>query len=415
MFKFLKEKLKSAVNKFSKNVETEAEIAEEKEPKKKPKKEKPKKKPAKKEKKPKKKKKKESLIEKEEKVLKEEEKLAEKEEEIVEKEEEFLEEKKKEIKEEEKEDEELEKEIKGEGFFRKIFKRKDEGVVKKVAESITKIKLSKEKFNDLFWEIEVSLLENNVAVEVIEKIKADLAEELTTGKIIRKKVEDIIKDSIRKSIRELFAVGEIDLLKEAEKNRPLIIVMIGVNGSGKTTTMAKLAHFFKKHRYSVVMAAADTFRAAAIQQLEEHADNLNIKLIKHDYKSDPAAVAFDAVKHARAKKVDIVLIDSAGRLHSDDNLMQELKKLVRINNPHIKIFVGESITGNDCVEQAKIFNKMIGIYAIILAKADIDDKGVAAISVAHVTGKPILFLGTGQKYEDLEKFDAEKIMKTLEL
>ena len=294
-------------------------------------------------------------------------------------------------------------------------KEEKKGFFKKVSESFTKINLSEQKFEELFWDIEVTLLENNVAVEVIELIKKDLKEELTTDKVSRKNVEQIILDTLKLSLDKVLTVPEINLEKEIEKKKPYIIAVIGVNGSGKTTAIAKLTNYLKKQNYSVVIAAADTFRAAAIQQIEEHANKLDVKLIKHDYNSDPAAVAFDAVKHAEAKKIDVVLIDTAGRMHSNDNLMNELKKLIRVNKPDLKIFVGESITGNDCVEQARTYNAEIGIDAIILTKADIDEKGGAAISISHVTQKPILFIGTGQKYDDLEKFNKKRILESLGL
>ncbi|MFH1211892.1 MAG: signal recognition particle-docking protein FtsY [Candidatus Woesearchaeota archaeon] len=282
-------------------------------------------------------------------------------------------------------------------------------------DSFTKFNLSEEKFEELFWELEVMLLENNVAVEVIEKIKDDLKKDLTSGRISRKGVDEFIADSLRKSIEELFDVGEYDLLKHirAKKDGPFIIAFIGVNGSGKTTTMAKLAYSLQKSGLSVVFAAADTFRAAAIQQLGEHADKLGIKMIKHDYGSDPAAVAFDAVKHAKAKGIDVVLIDTAGRMHNNEDLMRELEKLIRVNNPDLKLFIGEAITGNDCVAQAEYFNSKVGIDAIILAKADIDEKGGAFISVSYVTKKPIIYIGTGQTYDDLKPFDKNIVMEGL--
>ena len=188
-----------------------------------------------------------------------------------------------------------------------------------------------------------------------------------------------------------------------------------INGSGKTTTIAKIAKLLQENRLKVVIAASDTFRAAAIHQLQEHADRLGVKLIKHDYGSDPAAVAFDAIKYAEAHGIDVVLIDTAGRLHSNVNLMAEMEKVARVAKPDLKIFVGESITGNDCVEQARSFNNAIGIDGIILAKADVDEKGGAAISVSYVTKKPILYLGTGQEYDDLEPFSAEAVVDSLGL
>jgi fused signal recognition particle receptor len=222
---------------------------------------------------------------------------------------------------------------------------------------------------------------------------------------------------LRESVKGLFIDNDLNIIDEIrkKKDKPYIISFIGVNGSGKTTSMAKLAYLLQKNNLSVVFAASDTFRAAAIQQLQEHADKLGVKMIRHDYESDPAAVAFDAIQHAKSKGIDVVLIDTAGRLHVNDNLMNELKKLIRVNKPDLKIFVGESITGNDCVEQAKLFNEVVGIDAIILAKADVDEKGGAAVSVSYVTKKPIIYLGTGQKYDDLQEFKPEIIIKNIGL
>ena len=188
---------------------------------------------------------------------------------------------------------------------------------------------------------------------------------------------------------------------------------MGINGGGKTTTIAKLANLLIKNDLKCVLVAGDTFRAASIQQLEEYANNLKVKLIKHDYNSDPAAVAFDGVKYAKSHSLDVVLIDTAGRQHSNKNLMEEMKKIVKVVRPDLKIFVGESITGNDAIEQVREFNKAISIDSIILSKADIDEKGGTAISITYVSGKPILYIGTGQEYNNLEKFDKEKIIKTI--
>ncbi len=290
------------------------------------------------------------------------------------------------------------------------------GFFGKLKDTFTKKTLSEEKFDELFWELEVTLLENNVAVEVIEKIKDDLRTELTSGKVNRMGIEDMILNRLRQSVEELFDVETFDLLKKIESSeKPYKICVIGVNGSGKTTTLAKLVHLFQKNKLSVVVAASDTFRAAAIDQLKEHTDKLGVKLISQGYEADPAAVAYDAIEHAKARNIDVVLIDTAGRLHSNTNLMAELEKVVRVSKPDLKLFVGESITGNDCVEQAKTFDKLVGIDALILSKADIDDKGGAALSVSYVTGKPIIYIGTGQKYDDLEEFNKKKIIKALGL
>jgi fused signal recognition particle receptor len=208
---------------------------------------------------------------------------------------------------------------------------------------------------------------------------------------------------------------KVDLLKKIKEKKPYVILLLGVNGAGKTTTIAKLCNLFQKNNLKCVLVAGDTFRAASIQQLEEHAKKLNVNVIKHDYGADPAAVAYDGIKHAEAKNIDVVLIDTAGRQHSNINLMDELKKIERVAKPDFKIFVGESITGNDIIEQVKQFNEAVKIDGIILSKLDVDNKGGAAISVSYVTGKPIIYFGSGQGYNDLEEFDKGKILKRLEI
>jgi len=292
---------------------------------------------------------------------------------------------------------------------------KKKGFFSFITEKITTKIISPEQFDELFWDLELAMLENNVAVEVIEKIKNDLKIELTQKPVPRARVEETVINALKKSIGELFDVEQIDLIKKAKEKKPFVICFVGVNGSGKTTSIAKVAHMLLQNKLSVVLAAADTFRAAAIDQLQLHADKLGVKLIKHDYGADAAAVAFDAVKHAEAKHKDVVLIDTAGRLHSDHNLVEEMKKIVRVSKPDMVIFVGESITGNDCVEQAKQFDAAVGISGIILAKADVDEKGGAAISVSYVTKKPILYMGTGQEYKDLEPFNKDKIIASMGL
>ncbi|MBN2368795.1 signal recognition particle-docking protein FtsY [Candidatus Woesearchaeota archaeon] len=479
MFGFLKKKLSEAIDKFTKKAEEEAEVVEEpveqkkepevpqykpekeKEKQEVPKKEKKKEEPAKKPVKGKKVTKKEEEVlkepikdvsdEKQEKTKDESEEVEEEAEELAEDIEENLVEEEKEPAEEEPEKPDKEPEKKG--FFAKIFGKKEEpkkevsavekpkeepvveeepveeteepvkeaepeekkGFLGKISDTFTKVSLSETKFEELFWDLEVSLLENNVAVEVIEKIKQDLVQDLVEKKIARNSLDTKVIESLRNSISGLFDVEQIDLIKEAKSKKPYVMVMIGINGTGKTTTLAKLIHFFKKNKLDTVVAASDTFRAAAIHQLEEHTNKLGVKLIKHDYDADPAAVAYDAVEHAKAKDKDIVMIDTAGRLHSNKNLMQELEKVIRVVKPDLKIFVGESIAGNDMVEQVKLFNESVGIDAIVLSKADIDEKGGAAISVSYITGKPILFLGTGQGYDDLVKFDKKKLLEQIGL
>lgn len=290
-----------------------------------------------------------------------------------------------------------------------------EGFFKRLTQKVRTKKISGIQFEEFFWELEVAMLENNVAVEAIEKIKDDLKRSLVEVPIRRGKIQETIFEALKNAITSLFKEQRFELIKRMEKKKPYIICFVGVNGSGKTTTIAKFGHMLKKQGKSVVLAAADTFRAAAIDQLEEHANKLGVRLIKHDYGSDPAAVAFDAIKHAEAKKEDVVLVDTAGRMHSNINLVDEMKKIVRVAKPDAIIFVGESITGNDCVEQARRFNEAIGIDGIVLAKADVDEKGGAAISTSYVTKKPIIYLGVGQGYDDLEEFDVDKLLRSIGL
>ena len=291
----------------------------------------------------------------------------------------------------------------------------DKGFFARIKQSIVTKKISKKQFDELFWDIELAMLENNVAVEVMEKIKSDLSEKLVDKPIPRKNIQETIIESLKESIVDLFNVPTFELSDKIKEKKPFVICFVGVNGSGKTTSIAKVAHLLKSKNLEVVLAAGDTFRAAAIDQLDLHAQKLGVKCIKHDYGSDSAAVAFDAIKHAEQKNKDVVLIDTAGRLHSNKNLMEELRKVIRVAKPDLTIFVGESITGNDCVEQAKQFGEVVPIDGIILSKADVDEKGGAAISVSYITKKPILFMGVGQEYKDLQVFDPKLVVEGLGL
>ncbi|MEM7824091.1 MAG: signal recognition particle-docking protein FtsY, partial [Candidatus Aenigmatarchaeota archaeon] len=205
----------------------------------------------------------------------------------------------------------------------------------------------------------------------------------------------------------------LDLLERIKTKKPFLIVFLGFNGSGKTTTIARVGHMFKQKGISCVFAAADTWRAAAIEQIEEHGQKLGIPVIKQKYGADPAAVIFDAVKHATAKGIQVVLADTAGRSHANLNLMDEMKKIIRVNKPDLKILVLDALTGNDIYEQCKLFNDAVGVDGLIITKADVYEKGGAALSAAWTIKKPLLFLGVGQEYDDLQQFDAEKIVASL--
>ena len=277
-------------------------------------------------------------------------------------------------------------------------------------DKLSKTELKGEKLDSTLWDFKLALLENDVALSVTDRICNEVKRSLQGVEV--KRFEDR-KKIVEKSLREilydiLITEREIDLLDLAEKKRearePLLIAFIGINGTGKTTTIGKVAHLLLKKGYSIVLAASDTYRTGSIEQLEGHAKRLGIRMVGHSYGADAAAVAFDAVSHAKAHGIDVVLIDTAGRMQTNRNLMEEMQKIVRVNKPDLTIFVGDALTGNDAVEQAKEFNKYVRIDASILTKIDADAKGGSAISIAYVTKRPIIFLGTGQYYDDLTPF-----------
>ena len=290
-------------------------------------------------------------------------------------------------------------------------KKKKIGIVTKAKTLILEreIVLDEKDLEEPLWDLEMALLESDVALPVAESIIDAIKEELVgVHRKIKADTTDIVETALRNALlsvmtKEMFDFDEFI----ADAPKPVNITFVGVNGTGKTTTIAKVAARLKENGHSVVIASGDTFRAGATEQIEKHAERLGVKLIKHQYGGDPAAVVYDAVQHATAQHRDVVLADTAGRLHTNVNLMDQLKKMCRVAPPDLVIFVDEAVAGNDAVERAREFNEVVPIGGNILTKVDMDSKGGAAISIAHVTGKPVLFLGIGQSYEDLKKFDAE--------
>ncbi len=285
------------------------------------------------------------------------------------------------------------------------------GFLESITKVITETKISGEHFDKIFSGLETELLQNNVSVAVIDKIKEKLKGDLVESSVKRGQVAEIVRSDLKDVIYSVLTTSEkINLAEKAKMiaatGRPAVFLFVGANGHGKTTTIAKVANYLNQNGVKCVFSASDTFRAASIEQLEEHAKKLGVRVVKQTYGSDPAAVAFDAIKHATANKIDCVLIDSAGRQHTNANLMDELKKLKRVAKPDITVFVGESIAGNDVVRQITDYNSAIGIDGIILTKVDVDDKGGAIVSAVQATGRPVLFLGVGQEYKDLVEFKA---------
>ncbi len=268
---------------------------------------------------------------------------------------------------------------------------------------------------DLLDDLELSLLESDVAMEVSTEVTQRLRTRLVGMKAPKNQVQEKVQEQMQAVLTEVMTSSSaFDFIARVKSvPKPAKILFVGPNGAGKTTTMAKLAHRFAENGMSVVLSASDTFRAAAIEQTEVHAKRLGVPVIKSAYGADPASVAFDAVRYAQAHKIDVVLIDSAGRQDTNTNLLDELKKINRVVKPDIKIYIGESIGGHALMDQIRTFHETIGIDGAILTKLDCDAKGGTAISLTHATGVPILFLGTGQRYEDLVPFDAAKVAQQI--
>jgi len=279
--------------------------------------------------------------------------------------------------------------------------------------------LKAEKLRPILEEFRLNLIENDVAVPVAYYITDELEKRLDGVQMKRLgDRKELVKDTLHEVLMEILTTKEeINLLENIEQKRqtkePYTILFVGINGTGKTTSIAKVAQFLMKNGYSVVLSGSDTYRAGSIEQLEEHAKRLGVRMIKHKYGADPAAVAYDAISHAQSRGVNVVLIDTAGRIQTDRNLMSELSKIKRVVNPDLTVLVVDALIGNDAVMQAEEFHKSVSIDGTILTKVDADVKGGASLSVAHVTGKPIIFIGVGQNYEDLEAFEPERFTQMI--
>ena len=271
---------------------------------------------------------------------------------------------------------------------------------------------------DILFELEMELLQADVAMEVATEVVESVKENLVGKKIKRSNdITEYTFYALRDAVEEIISIPGKSMTEMIEEKKaqgePLVVMFVGINGTGKTTTIGKLANYYLKKGYTPVIAASDTFRAGAIEQVTHHADNVGVKIIKHKKGSDPAAVAFDAVEHARAQGKELVLIDTAGRMQTNTNLMDEMKKIKRVSKPDLVIFVGDAITGNDATEQARKFNEAIDIDGVILTKADADSKGGSSLSIGYVIKKPIMFLGVGQGYDDIMEYDSQWMLNQL--
>ena len=291
--------------------------------------------------------------------------------------------------------------------------------VNNALQKISKSELGGKDLDKYLEEFKLDLIQNDVALPVAERI-CDYLKNKIQGTLIPRFTDrkSIVDAALRDSLKEIMSTAQdVDLIRLIEQKRaqnsPTIIAFLGVNGTGKTTSIAKVAKMLLKKGFTVIIACADTYRAGSIEQMEEHAQKIGVKTIKHTYGSDAAAVAFDAVNYARSHGTNVVLIDTAGRMQTNRNLLDEMKKIVRVANPDLKILVVDALTANDAAEQSKVFNDAVGVDAIILAKVDADARGGSAVSVTFTTGKPVIYAGVGQRYEDLVPFNSDFVVKNI--
>ena len=293
------------------------------------------------------------------------------------------------------------------------------GAFSSLAKAVSEKKLTEKDLDDSLYNFQLALMESDVGQDVVESVTGDLKKQLLGVSVERSKdLEGFVKEKLRGEVLSIFSqAGDVDVIQRVKdskaKGEPFKILFLGINGTGKTTTVAKFANYMKKNGFSVVIAAGDTHRAGAIEQVSEHADRIGAKVVAQRYGADPAAVARDGVLYAKSHYIDVVLIDSAGRMQTNQNLMEEMSKIVRVVTPDLKIFIGDSLAGNDAISQAELFSKYTGFDGAILTKVDADSKGGAALSIAFTTKRPILFLGVGQGYDDLKRFDAKSFADSL--
>jgi len=288
--------------------------------------------------------------------------------------------------------------------------------VSNLLDSLSKTEIKGRELDKLLDEFKLLLVQNDVALEVAEHVCQTMKEKAEKTPVSRfGNRRETITSTLREALSDVLnAGGKIDIIERVQEKRgtgqPSVLVFVGINGTGKTTTIAKVASFLQGKGFTVVVSCSDTYRTGSIEQLEIHARRVGVKSVRHNYGADAAAVAFDTINYAKSHGIDVVLIDTAGRMQTDKNLMKEIEKIARVTSPDLTIFVGDALAGNDAVSQAKEFIKYVRIDASILTKLDADAKGGSAISIAYITKKPIIFLGVGQGYDDLTEFDPDALL-----
>src|SRR5918998_3331512 len=296
--------------------------------------------------------------------------------------------------------------------LKKAFSRAAKGIAQK--------ELTEKVLDDILLDLQIALLESDIAQEVVDNLSVKLKKELVGLKLEKEQeATDIVQSKLQTALAEIFArTNRFDLIerirtKKDAKGGPFVVAFLGINGTGKTTTVAKIANLLRKAGFSVVVAAGDTHRAGAIEQLEQHANRLSLKIVKQRYGADPSSVGRDAYDHAKKNHIDIVLLDTAGRMQTSKNLMDEMGKIVRVVKPDVKLFIGDALAGNDTINQAREFFHYTNFDGAILTKVDADAKGGSAISIAHITSRPIVYIGMGQGYDDIVPFNSNKFIESL--
>jgi len=296
--------------------------------------------------------------------------------------------------------------------LKKAFSRAAKGIAQK--------ELTEKVLDDILFDLQIALLESDVSQEVVDDLSIKLKKELLGLKLGKEQeATEIVQSKLQTALAEIFArTNRFDLIeriktKKDARGGPFIVAFLGINGTGKTTTVAKIANLLRKAGFSVVVAAGDTHRAGAIEQLEQHANRLSLKIVKQRYGADPSSVGRDAYDHAKKNHIDIVLLDTAGRMQTSKNLMDEMGKIVRVVKPDVKLFIGDALAGNDTINQAREFFQYTNFDGAILTKVDADAKGGSAISIAHITSRPVVYIGVGQGYDDIIPFDSNKFIGSL--